>query len=320
MQKLISVVVPMYFEEEVARTCYERLTHVMSNIPGYTYELIFVNDGSTDQTLPILCEIASQDSATKVVSFSRNFGHQAAVSCGIDYATGDAVVIIDADLQDPPELIPDMVKLWEQGYDVVYGQRKKRNGENFFKLATAKMFYRILNMLSDVSIPVDTGDFRLIDKKVANVLRNLPEHNRFLRGLIAWSGFNQIPLLYERDERLAGTTKYPLKKMLKFALDGIISFSAKPLKMIMSLGVFSVIIALIILIYALISLFIPSLGAVPGWTSIMVTVTFLGGVQLISVGVLGEYIGRMYDENKGRPLYIVNKTYNFDDSQDNSTE
>ena len=316
MKKLISVVIPMYFEEEVAKTCYERLTNVMSKIHGYTYELIFVNDGSTDQTLPILCQIATQDLCVKVISFSRNFGHQAAVSCGIDYATGDAVIIIDADLQDPPELIPDMVKLWEEGYEVVYGQRKKRNGESFFKLTTAKAFYRILNMLSDVSIPVDTGDFRLIDKKVADVLRNLPEHNRFLRGLIAWSGFNQTPLLYERDERLAGTTKYPFKKMFKFALDGIISFSAKPLKMIMSLGVFSVLIALIILIYTLISLFIPSLGVVPGWTSIMVTVTFLGGVQLISIGVLGEYIGRMFDENKGRPLYIVHKTYNIDSEKD----
>lgn len=312
MKELISLVVPMYFEEEVADECYKRLTKVMSTVEEYDYELVFVNDGSTDKTLSILEEIAQKDKKVKVLSFARNFGHQVAVSCGIDYAQGDALVIIDADLQDPPELIPDMIKLWEQGYEVVYGKRKKRKGETVFKLATAKIFYKVLDNLSEVHIPRDTGDFRLIDKKVADVLRNLSEHNRFLRGLVAWSGFRQIPLEYERDERFAGETKYPLKKMIKFATDGIISFSAKPLKLITSLGIFSVMIAFAIMLYALIAFIVPGISTQPGWTSLMITVTFIGGVQLISVGVLGEYIARMYDESKNRPLYILDKKVNFD--------
>lgn len=316
MKKLISLVVPMYFEEEVASACYDRLTKVMGGITDYEYELVFVNDGSKDRTLEILEQIAKEDNHVKVLSFSRNFGHQVAVSCGIDYAKGDALVIIDADLQDPPELIPDMIKLWEQGYEVVYGKRKKRHGETKFKLFTAKMFYKVLDHLSEVHIPRDTGDFRLIDRKVADVLRGLSEHNRFLRGLVAWSGFNQIPLEYVRDERFAGEAKYPLKKMIRFALDGIISFSAKPLKLITGIGFFSVGIALVIMIYALISFIFPNIETVPGWTSIMITVSFIGGVQLISIGILGEYIARMYDESKNRPLYIVSQKFNIEEEQD----
>lgn len=312
MKKIISIVVPMYYEEEVADECYARLTKVMKNLEEYEYELVFVNDGSTDKTLEILEDKAANDEHVKVLSFSRNFGHQVAVSCGIDYARGDAIVIIDADLQDPPELIPEMIKHWEEGYEVVYGKRKKRNGETKFKLFTAKMFYKVLNNLSEVPIPRDTGDFRLIDKKVANVLKQLKEHNRFLRGLVAWSGFKQMPLEYERDPRLAGETKYPLKKMIKFAADGIISFSAKPLKIIVGLGVFSVGIALAIMIYALISFIFPQINTVSGWTSLMITITFIGGVQLISIGILGEYIARMYDESKNRPLYILDKKVNID--------
>lgn len=312
MKQLISLVVPMYFEEEVATECYNRLTEVLSGITNYDYELVFVNDGSTDQTLPILHSLADKDPHVKVLSFARNFGHQVAVSCGIDYAKGDAIVIIDADLQDPPELIPEMIKYWERGYEVVYGKRKKRNGETAFKLVTAKLFYKVLDNLSEVHIPRDTGDFRLIDRKVADVLRNLSEHNRFLRGLVAWSGFHQYALEYERDERFAGETKYPLKKMIRFALDGIISFSAKPLKLITGLGIFSVFVAFLIMLYALASFIFPSINTAPGWTSIMITMTFIGGVQLISVGVLGEYIARMYDESKNRPLYIVDETYNID--------
>lgn len=230
--KKVSVVIPMYYEEEVANECYQRMKSVLTAIPNYEYEIVFINDGSKDKTLEILEEIAKEDKNVKVLSFSRNFGHQCAVTAGIKYVSGDAIVIIDADLQDPPELIPEMLKLWEQGYEVIYGKRKLREGESKFKLLTAKMFYQTLNALSDVDIPKDTGDFRLVDKKVVDVINELPEHNKFLRGLFSWVGFKQTPFEYERKERFAGETKYPLKKMLKLASDGIISFSTKPLKMV----------------------------------------------------------------------------------------
>ncbi|MDF2614055.1 MAG: glycosyl transferase family 2 [Clostridia bacterium] len=309
--KKISVVVPMYYEESMVRPCHEKLTAVMQSLTSYTYELIFVNDGSQDATLSQLEAISLKDSCTKVISLSRNFGHQAAVTCGISYAAGDAVVIIDADLQDPPEVILDMIKLWESGYDVVYGKRQKRKGETFFKLITAKLFYRILNNLSDTNIPLDTGDFRLIDKKVAAVLVNLKEHNRFLRGLVPWCGFNQIPLVYERNPRLAGETKYPFKKMVKFAVDGIISFSSKPLRLIMKLGIFAIIIALFIFCYYSMALLTPNRVVFPALAWLIIIISFFGGVQLVSIGILGEYIGRMYDESKNRPLYIIDKTYNI---------
>lgn len=308
---LISVVVPMYYEEKVVNECYNRLTTVLTTI-SLSYEIIFVNDGSTDNTLPLLESLARSDSNVKVISFSRNFGHQVAVSAGIDYAKGDAIVIIDADLQDPPELIPDMITLWQQGYNVVYAKRKIRKGETFSKLITAKFFYRLLDKLSEVKIPLDTGDFRLIDKKVADVLRGLSEHNRFLRGIIAWAGFNQTPILYERHERFAGNTKYPFTKMLKFGLDGIISFSSKPLRLILSFGFLAIFIALILFLYTIISVLSPNMTTVKGWPSLMITLVFFSGVQLVSIGILGEYIARMYDENKNRPLYIVDKTYNID--------
>ncbi len=312
MKSLISIIIPMYFEEKIVEACYSCLTQVMDREKDYDYELIFVNDGSKDQTLPLLLEKAEQDQKVKVISFSRNFGHQAAVSCGIDYASGDALVIIDADLQDPPELIPKMLELWREGNEVVYGKRKRRKGETWFKLITAKLFYRLLGWLTDVRIPVDTGDFRLIDRKVADVIKSLPEHNRFLRGLVAWVGFKQIPIEYEREARLAGDTKYPLKKMIHFALDGIFSFSSKPLRLIINIGIFSVIVSLGVLIYSLVAYLSTGISTVRGWTSLMIVVTFLGGVQLVSIGIVGEYIGRMYDESKGRPLYIVDTTCNVD--------
>ncbi|PHV72331.1 glycosyltransferase [Sporanaerobium hydrogeniformans] len=312
MKPLISVIVPMYFEEKIVEICYTRLTQVMSKETTYDYELLFINDGSKDATLTLLLEKAKQDRHVKVISFSRNFGHQAAVSCGIAYAKGEALVIIDADLQDPPELIPQMLNLWKQGNEVVYGKRKRRKGETWFKLTTAKIFYRLLGWLTEVEIPVDTGDFRLIDRKVAEVIKALPEHNRFLRGLVAWTGFRQIPLVYEREARFAGETKYPLKKMIHFALDGIFSFSAKPLKLIINIGLLAVLVSLGVLIYSLVAYLSTGISTVRGWTSLMVVITFLGGVQLVSIGILGEYIGRMYDESKGRPLYIVDKTYNIE--------
>lgn len=310
--KKISLVIPMYYEEEVAYKCYERVSNVLKNINyKYDYEIIFINDGSKDKTLEILEKIAEEDKKVKIISFSRNFGHQAAVTAGLKEVNGDAIIIIDADLQDPPELIPEMMELWEQGNEVIYGKRKKRKGESTFKLLSAKMFYQTLNALSDVEIPKDTGDFRLVDRKVVDVINSLPEHNKFLRGLFSWVGFKQKAYEYERQERVAGKTKYPLKKMLKLASDGIISFSTKPLKIVGALGITSIIISIIILIYALISYALKLNHLSAGWTSIMVTVTFFAGVQLLSLWIMSEYIGRIYDEAKERPQYIIDKKINF---------
>ena len=310
--KKVSVVIPMYYEEEVAEECYKRVKGVLSSLTNYDHEIVFVNDGSKDKTLEILEQIASKDEKVKVLSFARNFGHQCAVTAGIKYVSGDAIVIIDADLQDPPELIPDMLKYWEDGYEVIYGKRKSREGESKFKLLTAKLFYKTLNALSDVEIPKDTGDFRLVDRKVVDVINSLPEHNKFLRGLFSWVGFNQTPFEYERKERFAGKTKYPLKKMLKLAGDGILSFSTKPLKTVGVLGVLSVIISFIILIYSILSFAFRWNNLAPGWTSLMVTMTFMFGMTLISIWMLSEYIARIYDEVRGRPQYIIKKKINLD--------
>ena len=311
--KKISVIVPMYFEEAVVSECYKRLKEVLTNLNDYNYEIIFVDDGSRDQTLSILEKIAMVDKNIKVISFSRNFGHQAAVQAGLKLSSGDAVIIIDADLQDPPELIPQMVSLWENGNDVIYAKRKSREGETKFKLFSAKMFYNILNDLSDVSIPKDTGDFRLADRKVVDVINSLPEHNKFFRGLFSWVGFKQAPIEYERKERFAGETKYPLNKMIKLAKDGIFSFSTKPLKFVTKLGIISIFISILILIYSLLSFIFDWNNLTAGWTSIMVTVTFFAGVQLLSLGMISEYIGRIYDESNNRPSYIINKKINFED-------
>ena len=309
--KKVSVVIPMYYEEEVANECYNRMKKVLGELENYDYELIFVNDGSKDKTLSILEEIAEKDEKAKVISFSRNFGHQAAVTAGLKFVTGDAIVIIDADLQDPPELIPEMLKLWEDGNEVIYGKRKTREGESHFKLFTAKMFYKTLNALSDVEIPKDTGDFRLVDRKVVDTINQLPEHNKFLRGLFSWVGYKQKAYEYERKERFAGKTKYPLKKMLKLAQDGILSFSTKPLKIVGGLGILSVIISIGILLYSILSFAFSWNNLTPGWTSLMCTMTFLGGVILISLWMIGEYIARIYDETKQRPQYIIDKTINI---------
>ena len=309
--KKISIVIPMYYEEQVAEECYKRVTGVLKNIKEYDYEILFVNDGSKDRTLEILEKIAKENDKVKIISFSRNFGHQAAVTAGLKYVTGDAVVIMDADLQDPPELIPDMLKHWEEGYEVIYGKRKTRDGESAFKLFTAKAFYTTLNKLSDVEIPKDTGDFRLVDRKVVDVINSLPEHNKFLRGLFSWVGFKQYAYEYERKERFAGKTKYPLKKMLKLAQDGILSFSTKPLKIVGGLGILSVIISIAILLYSILSFAFSWNNLTPGWTSLMCTITFLGGVILISLWMIGEYIARIYDETKQRPQYIIDKTINI---------
>ena len=311
IMKKISVVIPMYNEEEVANKSYTRIKEILENLKQYEYEIILIDDGSKDTTLNILQEIAKENERVKVISFSRNFGHQAAVTAGIKEVTGDAIVIIDADLQDPPELITDMLKLWEEGNEVIYGKRKKRKGESAFKFVTAKMFYKTLNALSDVEIPKDTGDFRLIDRKIIDVVNGLPEHNKFLRGLFSWVGFKQVPYEYERQERIAGKTKYPLKKMVKLATDGIISFSTKPLKLVGGLGIITIIISIIILIYSLVSYAFRLNQLSPGWTSIMVAITLFSGVQLLSIWIMSEYIARIYDETKNRPEYIIDKKINI---------
>lgn len=313
MKKLLSVVVPMYYEEEVANECYNRLKKVASELKDYDYEFIFVNDGSKDKTLDILQDIAKKDEKVKVVSFARNFGHQCAVTAGLKFVTGDVCVIIDADLQDPPETIKDMLKLWEEGNEVVYAKRKKRQGESFFKLFTAKMFYKTLNSLSDVDIPQDTGDFRLIDRKVVDVINKFPEHNKFLRGLFSWIGFKQKAYEYERQERFAGKTKYPLKKMLKLATDGIFGFSTKPLKFVGTIGFISIIISILIFLYSLISYFLKGPHLSAGWTSLIITITFFAGVQLLSLWIIAEYIGRIYDETKNRPEFIIDKKINIEE-------
>ena len=310
--KKVSVIVPMYYEEEVAEECYKRLKKVLEGLSEkYLYEIIFINDGSKDKTLNILENIAQDNKNVKVISFSRNFGHQCAVTAGLKYITGDAIVIIDADLQDPPELIPEMLKLWEDGNEVIYGKRKSREGESKFKLLTASMFYKTLNALSDVEIPKDTGDFRLVDRKVVEVINSLPEHNKFLRGLFSWVGFKQIPFEYERKERVAGKTKYPLSKMLKLAQDGIFSFSTKPLRIVGTMGIISILISIIILIYSILSYIFNWNDLASGWTSMMVTMTFLGGMILISLWMIGEYVGRIYEETKRRPEYIIERTFNI---------
>lgn len=309
--KKISIIVPMYYEEKVVKECYKRLSEILQKLVNYDYEIIFINDGSKDRTLELLEEIAELDQKIKIISFTRNFGHQCAVTAGLKHVSGDAIVIIDADLQDPPELIPDMILLWEEGNKIVYGKRKSREGESRFKLISAKMFYEAINALSDMDIPKDTGDFRLVDREVVEVINSLPEHNKFLRGLWSWVGFKQIPYEYERKKRFAGKTKYPLKKMVKLASDGIISFSTKPLKIVGAFGLVSIAISAFIMIYAIISFVFKLNNLAPGWTSLMVAITFFAGVQLLSIWIMSEYIARIYDESKNRPQYIIEKKINF---------
>jgi dolichol-phosphate mannosyltransferase len=308
---LISVVVPCYNEEAVIGITHSRLTAVLSALPA-AYEILYVNDGSQDRTLALLKDIQAHDAQVRVVGFSRNFGHQIAVTAGIDHAGGDAIVIIDADLQDPPELVGEMLAKWREGFDVVYGTRTAREGESAFKLATARWFYRLLNGLSDTPIPLDTGDFRLIDKAVADAMREMPEHDRFLRGMVAWLGFRQYALPYKRDARAAGETKYPLRKMIAFAADGILSFSISPLRAAVWLGLATAVIALCGIAYDVFTRLFTHTW-VSGWASVLFAILLVGGVQLIMLGVVGEYVGRVYREGKRRPLYLVRERFGFDD-------
>ncbi|MQL52698.1 glycosyltransferase [Desulfofundulus thermobenzoicus] len=298
-----SIIIPVFNEEAVIHETYRRLTQVMQSI-GEPYELLFVNDGSEDRTAEIIKGFAEKDDCVSLLDFSRNFGHQIAITAGMDYACGDAIVIIDADLQDPPELIPLMIEKWQKGYEVVYAKRLKRKGETLFKKLTASLFYRTLRVLTEVNIPLDTGDFRLIDRKVCEAMRGIREKNRYVRGLVSWVGFRQAAVEYVREERLAGETKYPLKKMLRFAMDGITSFSNKPLKLATYLGF---VISFASFVYLVISLGqrLFTASTVAGWASVIASLLLLNGVILIILGILGEYVGRIYDETKNRPLYIL---------------
>lgn len=309
---LLSIVVPIYSEEEVIPEFHARAKNVLSGLePRCDHEIIFVDDGSQDRSLDLLKQLSLTDQKVKVIRFSRNFGHQFAITAGMDHARGNAVITIDGDLQDPPEVIPEMVKKWDEGYQVVYGVREKRKGENPFKLLTARIFYRLIKILSDTDLPLDAGDFRLLDRKVVDVLKSIREENRYIRGLVSWAGFSQYGLLYRRDFRYAGKTKFTFKKMLRFAVDGILSFSDKPLKISAFLGFLITFISFLIALWIMINKIRFPQMVVSGWASLILMVLFMGGIQLLSLGILGLYLGRQYREVKKRPLYIVSDKFGF---------
>ena len=301
MEKLLSLVVPAFNEEEAMEQSFERTYRAMSSI-GYPFEIIYIDDGSRDRTWEIISRLAREHEEVKALRFSRNFGPQLAVTAGMDEAKGDAVIIMDADLQDPPEVIADMVKAWEQGADIAYGKRLHRKGETAAKKFTAWCYYRLLNFMSAYPIPLDTGDFRLLDKAVADEFKVLREHNRFLRGMSAWLGYNAVPVEYVREERCAGKTKYTLKKMLRLAADGIFGFSSRPLTLIGWAGLAVLCIALLGLIATIVC---AAVTGVPGWLWAVCALVLLDGVILCAMGVQGAYTQRIYDEVKGRPLYII---------------
>ncbi len=314
----ISIIVPCFNEEGVIAETSRRLTASLEHI-GRSFEIIYVDDGSKDNTPRMLADLHAADSRNRVVRLSRNFGHQIAISAGLEYARGAAVVLIDADLQDPPEVIGEMVEMWKQGYDVVYGTRRQRDGETAFKTLTAKWFYRLINRLSEVPIPMDTGDFRLLDRKVVEALLAMPERDRFVRGMVSWVGFKQGSVTYDRAPRLAGESKYTLWRMARFAADGILSFSIAPLRLATVLGVASSVIALLGGLIAV------SFGLGEGrwiapWAWVVLVILLLGGAQLLCLGIFGEYLGRTYAENKRRPLYFVRETLGFDESLSRGAE
>lgn len=302
----ISVIIPVFNEESNLVVLHERLVNAVAAISN-NYELIFVNDGSKDKSLSVIKDLAQKNPQIKYIDFSKNFGHQLAVFAGLENAKGNAIVIIDADLQDPPELIKDLYAKLQQGYDVVYAQREQRLGESWHKLVTAKLFYRFINRLSEVPIPLDTGDFRIISKKINDIIISMPERNKFLRGQIAWTGFNQTFVSYKRDERYAGKTNYSYSKMFAFAFDGITAFSNLPLRLATYLGFMVSLISFYFILYTLYQKYING-NVVQGWSSLMVSILFLGGVQLICLGIIGEYLGRIMDNVKQRPLYIIRES------------
>ena len=309
--KKISWIVPCFNEEESIYQTIKRLVDVSNSINEFKWEIIIIDDGSSDRSRLIVKEIMNEYKLVKLICFSRNFGHQYAVQAGLNFSNGDAAVVIDADLQDPPEIVGEMIDYWKKGYDVVYGRRMKRYSESIFKRLTALIYYRILNLLSEIDIPLDAGDFRLIDRKVIKALQEMPERGRYLRGLIAWCGFKQIDVPYERAGRLAGRSKYSLKKMIIFALEGITAFSRRPLRLATFFGIFCAIGSFLLTLFVIyIRLFTNSW--IQGWAGLAVGILFLSGVQLISLGILGEYIGRIFEEAKSRPMYFVEESFGFD--------
>jgi glycosyltransferase involved in cell wall biosynthesis len=308
---LLSVVVPCLNEQEVLRQTNQQLIAVLQRAP-INFEMIYVDDGSTDSTPDVLRELQLQDARIRVVRFSRNFGHQVAITAGLEHASGDAVVIIDADLQDPPEVILEFLAKWLDGFDVVYGVRTERDGETQFKRWTAKFFYRFISRLSDTRIPLDTGDFRLTDRRVVDSLLSMPERDRFVRGMVSWLGFSQVAVPYHRASRAAGITKFSLFKMVRFALDGIFSFSTLPLRLATWTGFAASAVAVLGIIIILFDTYLHLPGMVKGWSSTVIAVLFIGGVQLICLGIIGEYVGRIYGESKRRPLYVVRERMGFE--------
>ena len=300
---LLSLIVPVYNEEKNLSLFFERSRKVLESLL-IPFEIIFINDGSKDESLALIKSFSKNNDSIRFIDLSRNFGHQIAVSAGLDYAKGDIVCIIDADLQDPPELIPVMLDKMMSGYEVVYAKRKTRQGESIFKTWTAKIFYRILSRLTTIEIPLDSGDFRLFDKKVLDVIRQMPEKNKFLRGQIAWAGFEQTYVEYDRDARHAGETGYNFRKMLRLALDGITSFSNAPLKLVTYFGVIVSVFAFIATLFVLYSIYVIK-SFVPGWGSLLISILFIGGVQMIAIGIIGEYLSRMNQNLLNRPLYVV---------------
>lgn len=304
--KKVSFIIPCYNEEESLPILYQRLNNVANQLNNYKWEFIFINDGSKDKTEEIIENLNKNDNRVKLFSFSRKFGHQAAVSCGIHNCESDIAIIIDADLQDPPEIIPDMIKEYEKSKcPIIYGKRISREGESLFKKLTASIFYRLINLLSEVQFPVDTGDFRLIDKTVIEAYKSFSENPKYIRGLISWMGFEQKAFEYKRESRIAGTTKYTLKKMLRLALTGILSFSVKPLRISLYFGIISILIAVIFSLRVFYLYLFSSAELVRGWASTIIIILFMGGVQLISLSVISEYLANMFNQVKKRPEYII---------------
>jgi len=315
---LVSIVVPCFNEMDVLATTNRRLVFVLERIP-LKFEIIYVDDGSTDETSEVLRELQALDPRIRVLRFSRNFGHQMAITAGLDHASGDAVVITDADLQDPPEVIAEFIELWRKGFDIVYGVRTEREGETAFKLWTAKLFYRSISRLSDTTIPLDTGDFRLMDRRVVDALLAMPERDRFVRGMVSWLGFSQAAVPYRRSARAAGKTKFSLFRMMRFAADGIFSFSVVPLRVATWVGFAASAIAILGILVTVGERLLGLPGLVRGWASILVAILFIGGVQLVCLGIMGEYVGRIYGESKRRPLYVLRERIGFESCEEHES-